>query len=129
MLCVCVVLVLISTKEVNGVATLWVVHQYNSGRKYGAETKYQQMMMTICELQWLKVVNIYCDGQSTLHITQNLIFYELTKFQLKTLNDPEFMAKQLQDLYYRVLGSDKLHCSQSAVAGHVLRIAEVEMSC
>lgn len=56
-----------------------------------AEAEYRCMILTMCELKWLKPLladlgvshdapkNLACDNQSALYITANPVFYERTK--------------------------------------------------
>lgn len=85
--------------------------------------------MTSCKLKWLKArlsslgvphsrpMSLYCDSQSALHMSQNLIFHECTKYseidshfvQDEIVNgniNPTFVLPnaQLANIFIKVLG-------------------------
>lgn len=69
----------------------WKTKKQQTMSRSSAEAEYRSMTAKMCELKWLKQLlgdlgvqhpkgmKFYCDNQSALYITQNIVFYERTK--------------------------------------------------
>ncbi|CAH9102723.1 unnamed protein product [Cuscuta europaea] len=69
----------------------WKAKKQSSVTRSSAEAEYRVMVAATCELKWLKalllslgsnhnkVISLFCDSQSAIHIARNPVFHERTK--------------------------------------------------